>query len=45
MLGWVGEIRLQGVTEELAVVLALAETCNAGSHAALGMGWFEWLPG
>ena len=45
MLGWVGEIRVQGITEDLAAILALAETCNAGSHAALGMGWFEWLPG
>ncbi len=44
MVGRIGEMRLEGLTDDVAAILALAETCNAGSHAALGMGWFEWLP-
>jgi hypothetical protein len=44
MFGCVGDIRLTGISDSIATVLTLAETCNAGSHAALGMGWFEWLP-
>ena len=41
MRGWLGSLTLRGDLREFATVLALAETCNIGSHAGLGLGWFD----
>jgi len=43
MAGQMGDLILRGPLGDLATVLAMAETCNIGSHAALGMGWFDWI--
>ncbi|WP_170984798.1 CRISPR system precrRNA processing endoribonuclease RAMP protein Cas6 [Roseomonas sp. AR75] len=43
MRGHLGELTLDGDLGELAPLLMMAETCNIGSHAALGMGWFDWI--
>jgi hypothetical protein len=44
MIGHLGELSIEGPLGEVATLLAIAETCNAGSHTALGMGWFDWIP-
>jgi hypothetical protein len=41
MAGWLGTLGLDGPLAPLSPWLALAETCNTGSHAGLGMGWFD----
>jgi hypothetical protein len=46
MAGWLGVLELRsaeprGNVAHLAPWLALAAECNAGSHAGLGLGWFE----
>ena len=41
MSGFLGDLVVDGWLDDVALVLALAETCNVGSHAALGMGWFD----
>jgi hypothetical protein len=45
MAGWVGPLRLAGRLDPLTPYLALAATCNAGSHAALGLGWYDLAAG
>lgn len=39
--GLTGKMAVTGNLTELLPFLMLAETCNTGSHAALGLGWFE----
>jgi hypothetical protein len=39
--GWLGPLRLAGRISDLAPFLKLAESCNTGSHASLGLGWFD----
>jgi hypothetical protein len=41
MHGLLGKLRLSGNLIPLLPFLAIAETCNTGSHAALGLGWFD----
>jgi hypothetical protein len=41
MAGWLGPLRMAGRLDRLAPFLAMAETCNTGSHASLGLGWFD----
>lgn len=41
MDGFLGTLRLAGRLDALAPYLAIAATCNTGSHAALGLGWFD----
>jgi hypothetical protein len=41
MTGWLGPLRFGGRLNDLAPYLAIAETCNVGSHASLGLGWFD----
>jgi CRISPR/Cas system endoribonuclease Cas6 (RAMP superfamily) len=41
MAGLIGPLRLEGPLSRLAPWLSLASTCNIGSHASLGLGWFE----
>ena len=45
MAGWVGPLRLAGRLDALIPFLAIAATCNAGSHAALGLGWYDLAAG
>jgi hypothetical protein len=42
--GQIGQLRLRQLGEDAGLMLAIAETCNVGSHAALDMGWFDWIP-
>lgn len=39
--GWLGTLMLSGRLGEIAPYLRLAETCNTGSHASLGLGWYD----
>lgn len=39
--GLIGDLRLSGNLAPLVPYLQIAETCNTGSHAALGLGWFD----
>jgi hypothetical protein len=46
MAGWLGRLELRprsrrGSLAPLAPWLTLAATCNVGSHASLGLGWFD----
>ena len=41
MAGWLGRLVVRGRMERLLPALSLSETCNAGSHAGLGLGWFD----
>lgn len=41
MHGHLGAVRVEGDLSHLAPFLLLAETCNTGSHASLGFGWFD----
>lgn len=41
MHGLLGKLGVSGNLLPLLTFLALAETCNTGSHAALGLGWYE----
>lgn len=41
MAGYLGKLELRGRMTALAKAIALAEHCNAGSHASLGLGWFD----
>lgn len=41
MAGYLGKLELRGQVTSLAKAVALAERCNAGSHASLGLGWFD----
>lgn len=41
MAGHLGTLRFAGALDRLAPYLALGETCNIGSHAALGLGWYH----
>jgi hypothetical protein len=39
--GMLGSVMLEGDLERLAPWIALAASCNIGSHASMGMGWFD----
>ncbi len=39
--GHLGTLRIEGNLGPLAPYFALADTCNIGSHAGLGLGWTE----
>jgi hypothetical protein len=39
--GHLGVLRVAGDLSTLAPFLLLGETCNTGSHASLGLGWYE----
>lgn len=41
MEGWLGSLVVRGPLGSLAPLLSLAQTCNLGSHAGLGLGWFD----
>jgi hypothetical protein len=41
MRGLIGKLVVRGPMSSIIPALALAETCNTGSHAALGLGWFD----
>ncbi|MFA7413302.1 MAG: CRISPR system precrRNA processing endoribonuclease RAMP protein Cas6 [Rhizobium sp.] len=41
MAGYLGNLQLNGRMSALAKAIALAQHCNAGSHASLGLGWFD----
>lgn len=41
MAGYLGKIHLRGRMTALAKAIALAQHCNVGSHASLGLGWFD----
>lgn len=41
MQGYVGTLRAVGRLGPLLPLLALAAECNTGSHASLGLGWFD----
>jgi len=41
MHGYLGRLGISGAFGALATLLVLAETCNLGSHAGLGTGWFD----
>ena len=41
MHGLLGKLGVSGNLMPLLTFLALAETCNTGSHAALGLGWYD----
>lgn len=41
MAGWRGEVQVSGQLDELAHLLAVAESCHIGRHASFGMGRLE----
>jgi hypothetical protein len=41
--GQIGSLRVSGRLGRLLDHLVIAETCNTGSHAALGLGWFDLI--
>ncbi len=43
MEGFLGGLRVSGNVERIALLLGMAETCNIGSHSALGMGWYDGI--
>lgn len=41
MMGQLGSLRIAGDLAMLTDYLLIAQTCNTGSHAAMGLGWFD----
>lgn len=41
MRGMIGRLIVRGAMAHVLPALWLAESCNTGSHAALGLGWFD----
>lgn len=41
MNGLIGRLVVRGEIVRLLPALTLAESCNTGSHAGLGLGWYE----